>query len=145
MRCILLTVLLALAGCGSGEQADAAGLCDAVDELVAVAADLGTEPDEITDDYRRLAERYDRIADELEGPAASDQARRLGEVISTAADDLDAVDLREEVGALTEVSDAAAEMSDTINANLPVGLGPAGMEEVERRCAPDFGGLTPSR
>lgn len=143
MRRILLTVLLALAGCGPGDDADAAGLCDAVDELVAIAADLGTEPDEVADDYRRLAERYDRIADELDDPAAADQARRLGEVVLTAADDLADVDA-EEVGSLTEVSDAAAEMSDTINTNLPVGLEPAAMEEIERTCEPDFGRLTPS-
>lgn len=144
MRRILLTVLLALAGCGPGDEADAAELCDAVDELVAIAADLGTEPDELADDYRRLAERYDRIGDELEDPAAADQTRRLGEVILTAADDLAAVDTQEEVGVLTEVSDAVAEMSDTINTNLPIGLEPTAMEEIERTCDPDFGRLTPS-
>lgn len=135
---------LILAACGPADQPDPEALCDPVDELIAVAADLGTDPDEISNDYRRLADRYQQIADELDDPDAAAQLLRLAHVTAQAADDLDAIDLRDEIDHLTDVSDAVAEMSETINANLPIGLGPDAMDQVEQQCDPDFSGLTPS-
>jgi len=135
---------LILAACGPADQPDPEALCDPVDELIAIAADLGADPDEITDDYRRLADRYQQIAGELDDPDAADQVQRLAQVTAQAADDLDEVDLRDEIDRLTDVSDAVAEMSDTINANLPIGLGADAMDQIEQQCDPDYSGLTPS-
>jgi len=58
-----VAVALILAACGPADQPDPEALCDPVDELIAIAADLGTDPDEITDDYRRLADVSDAVAE----------------------------------------------------------------------------------
>ena len=140
----IAVIAMVLTACGPTDQPDPQALCEPVDELVTIAGNLGTDPDEITDDYLRLADRYQQIADELDDPDAAAQLQRLAQVTAQAADDLDAIDLRDEINRLTDVSDAVAEMSDTINANLPIGLGPDAMDQVEQQCDPDFSPLTPS-
>jgi hypothetical protein len=135
---------VSLVACGPADQPEPQALCDPVDELIAIAADLGTDPDEITDDYRRLADRYEQIANELDDPEAAAHAQRLAQVTTQAADEIDAIDPRDEIDHFTDVSDAVAEMSTTINANLPIGLDPTAMDQIERQCDPDFSDLTPS-
>lgn len=141
---VMAALALGLVACGPADQPEPQALCDPVDELIAIAAELGTDLDELTDDYRRLADRYGQIAAELEDPEAAAQTQRLAQVTAQAADDIDAIDRRDEIDRLTDVSDAVAEMSATINANLPIGLEPGAMDQVERQCDPDFSDLTPS-